>query len=233
MKTMLDVDELVFNPPELGCALYLPGPSGGGSKIYDRSPYGNAGTITGATWTRLPSGLWVLSFDGNDDYVDFGSHPSLLSDVLTIEAWYQYEAQDYSPLVSWSTGATPSIWLRWNADKPLLYLGGANFRYFSPSSPVDLYDGNYHRVVFVLAGNGQNDIDDARMYIDRYEQDVASTVKTGTPDAKSLFRISYNSYSFGKYLRGPVARLTMRNYKVSLFQAQSIFDREKNLFGVW
>ena len=224
---------LLFAPPALGNVLSLTGLPGGSNKIHDRSPYGNVGTVFGATWVRLPGGLWVLSFDGNDDYADFGSHPSLLSDVLTVEAWYKYEAQAFSPLLSWSTGATPSIWLRWNEEKPLLYLGGANFRYFSPSSPVNLYDGNYHRVVFVLTGNGQNDIDDARMYVDRYEQDVVSTVKTGLPDAKSVLKVGYNSYSSGKYFRGPVALLTMRNREASLFQVQSLFDQEKHLFGVW
>lgn len=38
----------------------------GGSTIYDRSGQGNNGTITGATWVRLPSGLWMLNFDGDD-----------------------------------------------------------------------------------------------------------------------------------------------------------------------
>ena len=34
--------------------------------LEDISRYKNHGTLVGATWTRLPSGLWVLSFDGND-----------------------------------------------------------------------------------------------------------------------------------------------------------------------
>ena len=54
MKTRLDKDELVFNPPELGCVLYLPGLPGGGSRIHDRSPYANNGTVAGATWRHLP-----------------------------------------------------------------------------------------------------------------------------------------------------------------------------------
>lgn len=64
-----DIDRLVFDPPELGCVLYMPGLPGGGSSIYDRSPYGNHGTIVGPTWRREPSGLCGLSFDG-DDYVN-------------------------------------------------------------------------------------------------------------------------------------------------------------------
>jgi hypothetical protein len=37
--------------------------------ICDRSGYNNDGVITGATWVRLPSGLWVNSFDGTDDRI--------------------------------------------------------------------------------------------------------------------------------------------------------------------
>ncbi len=38
---------------------------------------GNNGTITGATWVRLPTGQWCLYFDGTDDKVDCGTDASL------------------------------------------------------------------------------------------------------------------------------------------------------------
>jgi hypothetical protein len=89
MKTLLDREDLVFNSSELGCVLSLSELPGGGSKIYDRSPYGNIGSITGAAWKRLPSGLWVLSFDGQDDYVDCGDNNSLefTTGPFTLLAW--------------------------------------------------------------------------------------------------------------------------------------------------
>ena len=90
MRTILDVDELVFNPPELGCVLYLPGPPGGGNKIFDCSPYGNHGTITGATWEKTVGGLGCLSFDGTDDYVDFGDGlDAVLTSSFSVEMWFQ------------------------------------------------------------------------------------------------------------------------------------------------
>ncbi len=79
---------LVFAPPALGTVLSLTGLPGGSNKIYDRSPYGNIGTIVGATWVRLPSGLWVLSFDGSDDKIDCGTGASLrLSTAMTVCLW--------------------------------------------------------------------------------------------------------------------------------------------------
>lgn len=70
--------------------LYMPGLDYGNwytNKILDYSGYANHGTISGATWTRLPSGLWTLSFDG-DDYVDCGNGTSLqITGKVTILIW--------------------------------------------------------------------------------------------------------------------------------------------------
>lgn len=46
--------------------LYFPGLHPGGSTIKDYSGQDDDGTITGAIWRRLPSGLWYLDFDGDD-----------------------------------------------------------------------------------------------------------------------------------------------------------------------
>ena len=40
---------------------------------WDRSRYQNHATITGATWIQMPNGLWVLSLDGIDDYLNLGN----------------------------------------------------------------------------------------------------------------------------------------------------------------
>ena len=88
MKTLLDRDELIFNPPGLGCVLCLSGLPGGDSRVYDRSPYGNASAITGAVWKRLAGGLWYLDFDGSDDWVDCGNGTCFDSGShLSVEVW--------------------------------------------------------------------------------------------------------------------------------------------------
>ncbi len=48
-----------------------------GTKVFDLSKKGNHGTIYGAVWKTLPSGLNVLKFDGVDDYADCGNDDSL------------------------------------------------------------------------------------------------------------------------------------------------------------
>jgi hypothetical protein len=78
---------IVRKPPN-GSVLYLPGIEPDNTKLYDHSDYGNHGTITGATWVRLPSGLWVLRLDGTDDYITVPHNASLnCASGFTIEAW--------------------------------------------------------------------------------------------------------------------------------------------------
>jgi len=181
MKTLLSQNNLVFNPPILGCVLFLSGLPGSSSKIYDRSPYGNHGTITGATWKRLPSGLWYLDYDGTDDYVNCGDDTSLLADILTIETWYQYHAGNNFILTLWNNIASdnPVVAIRYNAANPILYFSTGNYRYYTASA--DMYDGNWHHFVAVITGWGTNDIDNNKMYVDGKELTPQSATKTSAP----------------------------------------------------
>jgi len=84
-------DRLLWTPTAGdGCVLWLPMQDDPQSAtVRDRSGQGNNGTITGATWTVLPSGLWCLGFDGTDDYVDCGSDASLnITDKITVLCWF-------------------------------------------------------------------------------------------------------------------------------------------------
>lgn len=110
MKTILDREDLVFNPPEPGCVLGIAGLPGRGTKIYDRSPYGNQGTVTGAGWVRLSGGLWALSFDGIDDNVSISDWDNdRLGSNYTIEQWVKSDnllVRGYAIGVSaWTAGA--------------------------------------------------------------------------------------------------------------------------------
>ncbi len=102
-----------LSTPPIGCVLDLPGLPGAGNKIYDRSPYGNHGTITGAVWKRLPSGLWVLNFDGSDDRVDCGDDPSLSPGLgdWSISVWIKATVDDNYKVIA-GGGA-------WNVTGPL------------------------------------------------------------------------------------------------------------------
>jgi hypothetical protein len=93
-----------------GLVLYLPFSEGHSSSsaniAYDRSPYGNDGTLTGmpmpsrsatsgeSGWTTTTGKFGTaVNFDGTDDYVNCGSDSSLnITDEITIEAWVKADA---------------------------------------------------------------------------------------------------------------------------------------------
>jgi len=63
--------------------------------LKDYSRFGNHGVITGATWVRLPSGLWYLSFDGLDDKVALPANASIygaFETEFTVEFWFMSSA---------------------------------------------------------------------------------------------------------------------------------------------
>ncbi len=71
---------------DLAPPLYYPGSR---SKIYDRSPYGNHGTITTPTWVRRLSGLWYQNYNGTTDKTVVADAPSIRMGVFTLMAWVE------------------------------------------------------------------------------------------------------------------------------------------------
>jgi hypothetical protein len=64
---------------------------GSGATVSDSSGYGNAGTISGATWAAGRSGS-ALYFDGTSNWVTVENSPSLsLNTGMTLEAWVNPE----------------------------------------------------------------------------------------------------------------------------------------------
>jgi len=80
--------ELISKLQPHGCVLYFNFEEGSGNKVYDKSGYGNHGTIYGATWTWGKLGK-ALSFDGVDDYVEVPDSASLNpTEEITVMGWF-------------------------------------------------------------------------------------------------------------------------------------------------
>jgi len=83
---------------------------GSGSVLEDSSGNGNDGVIYGATWVEGKYGK-ALSFDGVDDYVDFGNDASLNVECITLEAWVNLQTWDEGGgLICKGTGAGGEVW---------------------------------------------------------------------------------------------------------------------------
>ena len=231
MKTMLDVDQLIFSPPGLGGVLYLPGPSGGGSKIYDRSPYGNAGTITGAIWVRLPSGLWCLDFDGIDDNVSCSSKPEFYNlSQVTLMAWVKSTG---------STGANQGVFGLYDigtARYVMFFLNGdgtlyteietsSGVTYFSGDTTGLCADSKWH---FIASSyNGAS----VYLYLDGI-LDKAPQARTGDIPL-STEPIKAGMVGAANYFKGLIVIPRVYNRFLSAFDIKRHFEEEKHLFGVW
>lgn len=229
MKSLLNRDELVFNPPELGCVLYFPGLPGGGRIIYDRSPYGNTGTIVGATWVRLPSGLWVLSFDGQDDRIILSTLFDIVPSDFTLELWFNSQG---------NTGAERLLVFKQNvinedrflltvhADERIRWLteggnGGNKYAWSAAISQTTWYHLTaIHKVGQALSLNLSGVITTG---------DVADTIGAG---ADTDLAIGANDDGGGPF-KGLIALVRIHNRALSALEIQGHFNREKHLFGVW
>jgi hypothetical protein len=73
--------------------LFCPALQGRGATLIDRSQSANHGTITGATWRRLPSGLRVNRFAGVSDVITLGTAGGSLSITgsQSYEGWVYWD----------------------------------------------------------------------------------------------------------------------------------------------
>ena len=235
---MASLDEILFEPPEMGCVLSLTGLPGNGSVIYDRSPLGHPGTIVGATWVRLPSGLWCLSFDGTDDYVSLGAGRFDDLTQATIEFWYRpdidLDGQDtHRMLFNFYKDANNFIegYYSHTANKMRLLanIGGAQAFINEVAGISDFGESqrwHYWVSVFGEHGGAQTWIDlDERMSTDA-DPSCIDDVATTTGNYLGTFDGSSNHWS------GNIALFRIHNRRLSVLEIQNHFYREKHLFGL-
>jgi len=229
---LTEVEKLVFNPPELGTVLSMPGLPGGGSKIYDRSPYGHIGTITDATWKRLPSGLWYLNFNGTSALVDCGNIASInaAQTDFTIRFWIRV-----------SSAAVSTIW-SYNADDTLnpagdaylvkpsdLQVGGFGQSGLAVDTNTAWNDGVWHMLTIALGSTAWN----------LYKDDALAfgpQAHTGTQAAFSvnhLFRFAAKLNQPAWYAGDIGSPISVVLGEKPLSYVQYYFHKEKHLLGVW
>jgi len=227
-----DIDNIVFEPPELGCVLSLTGLPGGSATIYDRSPYGNNGTITGATWKRLPSGLWCLEFDGTDDSVDCGNHSSLnITESLTIGLWANYTGLNtWGAIVHKGPGGTPptsgyGVMQTDTSGQLVFWVGDGSSA--SSKTLSNFYQLNvWYYIVFVYENGQGGKIYKNGVLIDNTLADIGAIDPSNQP-----LKIGQND-GWGDYHTGYIALIQIYNRALTALEIQNHFNRERHLFGV-
>ncbi len=218
MKSLVDRDSLVFEPPEPGCVLALIGLPGGGNKIYDRSSYANIGTITGATWVRLPSGLWCLSFDGGDDWISITANAALQMGAgdWSAEAWINITSgiSNYPAVVAFDGDGIALTLGRLGLlqDNDVVKGGGAAWA-----------TGQWFKVDVTRTGTTY------KVY--KNGVDVSSTLSQVGYSITGLYYVGRGYAS--DVFKGYIGMVKVYNRVLSALDIQNHFNREKHLFGVW
>jgi len=226
MKTLLNQNNLIFDPPPFDCVLYLPGLPGGSSIIHDRSPWGNHGTITGAAWKRLSNGLWYLSFDGSDDYASIADKDSLDfgGGSFTVKLWL-YLVGAYGDLIGKYHSAQAGRW-------GFSIKNAVTIRFYTaagvPELTVNNLANSWQLLTFLV--NREDD----KLYV--YQQGCLKNSISFAPqtftNAVDLTIGKYASAQWGN-LQCNVALCSIHKRALSGLEIQNAFNREKHLFGVW
>ena len=234
----------IFTTPPIGCVLGLHGLPGGGSNIYDRSPYGNNGTITGATWKQLANGLWCLDFDGTDDYVTIPDAPSLSAlSQFTVLLWMQgYTIKNYPCLISKYYHSTEREWILAAMWGPASQKYPTLAIYDQSTSAVvggqvisyDLYDQRWHQVA--ATWDGTTNYTGLAMYIDGLSKTLTeygdSTNFAAVEDTTQDVLVGRQGNLTTRDFSGYIALVRVYNRALSALEIQSHYQQEKYLFGV-
>ena len=202
--------------------------------LEDRSRYGTDGTFLGAgepDWVQLPSGLWVLSFDGNDDEVDLAQPPSLFPANGTWEAWINRHVADLNMTILSCDASGSNIgdcWFHVRAVTNKLrvnVINGALVAKDLDGNDVLALDTWYHVAYsFGLAG--------MKTYVNgvlQTDTDVETQAPAATQDLMfGMYRPAGASFGWNGQLALP--RIHSRNLTAAELLAH--YQREKHLFGL-
>jgi hypothetical protein len=217
--------------PPIGCVLHLLGLPGGGSKIYDQSPYGNIGTITGATWIRTPGGLWCLNFDGSDDYVVVADALSLdITDAITLVAWINPVKGTVSGYHEVFDKRGAGVFYNLAVDETDDKLRTAGLGGFYVSNVITFGTWQHIAVTYskdLPSANIKGFVNGAGVGTQAYTAPIDTNANRLGIGAQNP------DHGLGHYLKGCIALPRIYNRALSTLEIQNQFNREKNLFGVW
>ncbi len=211
-----------YPPAEPGCVLYLPGLPGQGATIWDRSGYGNNGTITGATWERLPSGLWVNSFDGTDDYIDCGTALPTGYTGLTLVTWIYRSSIDAGEHYIFNKWA-PEIYFAVSGNVLTAYCTVTGVQKGPCTSTTTINDSKWHLAVYRWDGANM------QIFVDGIA-DGSPVAAVGTFGVAATLIIGSNNTHNGAWLDAKLGLPRMFTCALSANEITSIYNQERSLF---
>ena len=217
--------------PDSSCVLWLPGQDDAYSTtIRDRSGKGNHCTSTGATWARLPSGLWGLSYDGTDDRITTSAAIATTS-AFTFLTWWKRMGDSggtadnlYHRIVQSINGGTKE------QNKFMVTKDGTSVRGFvtvaaaqKEAVGINITAANWHLLGLMWDGSFVYNLADG---VIGDGTAAAGTLATG---ATALTIGWYDATSF--HCNGIMALTRLLNSAISSETFLIIYNQERHLFG--
>ncbi len=225
------VDKVLWHKPDPACVLYLPGYPGYGSRIKDRA-LGNDGTITGATWTRLPSGLWVLSFDGTDDYILVPNKPSLqITPAITYEFWVnQSVLKDYATFISNGLATAPYMTIRSVNGSFQAIFASANGTESTKAGTTNIATVAtwFHLAITLDVSSGSGV---STLYRNGVQNGTQTTANMNSITMTTDYNIGRDNRNDG-YLNGYMCGERIYNRVLSASEIANHYNQKRHLFGV-
>jgi len=211
---------------DLASPLYSPGSK---SKIYDRSGKGNNGTITGATWTRLSSGLWVLSYDGIDNVTTITNAANLVfgTGEFTIEAWVSLVAtpMDANPVIigKGTTGAGEWMLRFVEAIHTLNFYGASGAINMGDDLHTDIRGAGYQYVVVCRRGTA------GFIYLNGVQVGTDADMAN---DLNSVANVTISNAAATRRWHGTSGLIGLHTVGWTTAQIASRYNQTRHLFGV-
>tara|TARA_R110001592_G_scaffold6623_1_gene35738 strand:- start:1 stop:723 length:723 start_codon:yes stop_codon:yes gene_type:complete len=137
------------------------------------------------------SNVYSVAFDGVNDSISAGTPIPL--GVTTISWWMKTtDSSGNKSITGNGLGRLDFI-----GTTPFMRLGSQNYRYFANQSSK--FDGNWHHWMLFIAGAGQSDITNSRMFVD------GSEIATGTTIYHGPAGYSTNNQLIGTGFRSNIA----------------------------
>jgi len=223
-----------------GSVLYYPGIEPDNTKIYDHSDYGNHGTITGATWVRLPSGLWVLNFDGTDDYVNCGNAASLNFGItdFSVRFWFKTvttAATQYlltkDRMEAWTTAGRRGFGFYITANTGLLTAGifrGDDSNIKVKASTANMGDNKFHCAAATFDRDGV-----LTAYVDGLSVGTGTAISTvGDITSNTGLYLGIHADLLNLDFAGQLALEVVKSGLWTAGEVANSFNQERHLFNV-
>jgi hypothetical protein len=226
-------DDILLNQ---SIALDLPFIEGTATTSRDISKNHNNGTFKASgepAWSQLASGIWTVSFDGSDDYVEMSGNPATLqfSNNFTIEYWGKMNSTQVSgrfanPIGkdhSGSAGVTFQI--DYLASSYYWHVGHGGGLYSLNCPGANLLDNTWHMIHFTKSSTESMKF---------YKDGAFFSELVGTTSNVSWVS---NSWRYGLGFGGRGAKMLggrLRMYSVVLTaaQVQTRYNETRTLYGV-